>query len=331
MKKKVRFGILGTAIIARESMIAALHASSLCEPVALASRDPEKAREWASRTDVPKYYSSYEKLLEDPQVEAVYIPLPNHLHLPWTLKALKAGKHVLCEKPLTTHVEEALLLLEELSLHPGLKVMEGGMYRFHPQWQTARKMVLEGSLGKLRNVVSLFAFYDDDPRSIVNRKDYGGGALLDIGYYNVSLARFLFDEEPLSVMGEVSYDASSGIDITSTGVMRFTGGTSAFTCSIRMNDEQHVRILGEKGTLVMERPFNPSPDQVQQLLLITSEGNREIRIPPADQYARMADAFARAILENKPVPLPLEDAVNNLRVLAAVPESAKEGKRILLR
>jgi predicted dehydrogenase len=328
MKKKLGFGILGTAAIARESMIPAMQESRYCEVVAVASRNAGKARTTAETFGIIKYYDHYEALLTDPEVEAVYIPLPNHLHASWTTKALQAGKHVLCEKPLTPSLNETLRLLEEIREYPDKKVMEGFMYRFHPQWQRAKTMVREGQIGALRSVMSVFTFFDDDPSTIVNHREFGGGSLRDIGCYNLSLSRFLFEDEPEAVNGSVEYDPELGVDTLASGVLTFQEGTSAFTCSIRLEDYQRVWILGTEGKIEIEWPFNP-PRGRETLLFYTHHGRTEpIVVPPADHYALMADAFARAVMEDRPVPFSLDDAVDNMRVLEAVIESARTGATI---
>ncbi len=328
MEKKVRFGILGSAAIARESMIPALQESQHCEVVAVASRNAGKARKTAEAFGIPKYYDHYEALLTDPEVEAVYIPLPNHLHASWTIKALQAGKHVLCEKPLTPSLDETLQLLEEIREYPDKKVMEGFMYRFHPQWQKTKTMIREGQIGTVRSVLSVFTFFDDDPSAIVNHHEFGGGSLRDIGCYNLSLSRFLFEDEPSAVSGSVEYDPELGVDTLASGVMTFQEGTSAFTCSIRLEDYQRVWILGTEGKIEIEWPFNP-PRGGETTLLYTRHGRTErIIIPPADHYGLMADAFARAVRDDLPVPSPLDDAVDNMRVLEAVIESARTGTTI---
>lgn len=328
MGRKLKFGILGTAAIARESMIPAMQESEWCAVTAIASRTDEKASRAAQEHGIGKYFGSYEALLADPEIEAVYIPLPNHLHYTWTIKALQAGKHVLCEKPLTPSLDETLRLLEETRDYPGLKVMEGFMYRFHPQWQQALEMVRQGKIGTLRSVLSVFTFFDDDPATIVNHREYGGGSLRDIGCYNLSLSRFLFEDEPAAISGSVEYDPELGVDTLASGVLTFHGGTSAFTCSIRLDDYQRVWILGSEGKIEIEWPFNP-PRGRETFLFHTRHGKTErLVIPPADHYALMADAFARAVLENRPVPVPLEDAVDNMRVLEAVIGSSETGRTI---
>ena len=328
VRRKVRFGIIGTAAIARESMIPAMQKSRLCEVVAVASRREEQARQTARSAGIGRYYGSYEALLEDPEVDAVYIPLPNHLHYSWTMKALRAGKHVLCEKPLAVTLDEALLFLEETREFPDLKVMEAFMYRFHPQWQKVREMVRNGSIGTLKAVLSVFTFFDDDPASIVNHREYGGGALRDIGCYNISLSRFLFDDEPSAVSGSVEYDPGLGVDTLAAGVLTFDAGTSAFTCSIRLEDTQYVQIIGTEGSIGIERPFNPVAGE-ETFLTWSSRGTTErIVIEPADHYQLLADAFAEAVLEKTPVPVSLEDAVDNMRVLEAVTGSAATGTTV---
>src|SRR6266487_1583018 len=203
---KVRWGVLSTAKIGIEKVLPAMQRGEYCEIAAIASRSLETARAAAARLGIPKAYGSYEELLADPEIDAIYNPMPNHLHVPWSIKALEAGKHVLCEKPIALTAAEAQTLIDVARQYPHLKVMEAFMYRFHPQWQRARQLVLEGDIGELRTIQSFFSYYLDDPNNIRNRDDVGGGGMLDIGCYTVSLARFIFGAEPNHVFGTVEYD-----------------------------------------------------------------------------------------------------------------------------
>src|SRR5947209_852170 len=194
--KTVRWGVLRTAKIAIRQVIPAMQQATYCEVTAIASRSLEKAQGAASQLGIPKAYGSYEEILADPTIDAIYNPLPNHLHVPWSIKALQAGKHVLCEKPIALTAAEGQILLDAARQHPHLKVMEAFMYRFHPQWQRTRQLVLDGSIGELRTVQTFFSFYLDDPHNFRNKPEYGGGGMLDIGCYAVSVPRFIFGGEP---------------------------------------------------------------------------------------------------------------------------------------
>jgi predicted dehydrogenase len=326
--KKVRFGILSTAKIGREKVIPALQKGTYCEVVALASPNQERLQQEADRLSIPVRYDSYEALLADADIDAVYIPLPNHLHVPWTLKALAANKHVLCEKPLSLTAAEALLLLEAAKQKPQLKVMEAFMYRFHPQWVKTKQLVEEGRIGELRTVQSFFSYYNVDPANIRNRKEAGGGAMMDIGCYCVSFARFLFGKEPDRIFAAIDRDAELGIDRMVSGTMDFTTGTSTFTCSTQLMPYQRVNILGTEGRIEVEIPVNAPPDKETRIEFHTKTGAEEFLFAAVDQYTLQGDEFAKAILNNTPVPTSLEDAVNNMQVIENIFQSAEEGRWI---
>ncbi|HEY9342747.1 MAG TPA: Gfo/Idh/MocA family oxidoreductase, partial [Hanamia sp.] len=224
--KKVRWGILSTAKIGREKVIPAIQRGAFCEVVAIASRNKEAAKAEANRLNISKAYGSYEELLSDTEVDAVYIPLPNHLHVEWAIKSLEAGKHVLCEKPIGLSSSDALRLIEVANRNPHLKVMEAFMYRFHPQWKYAKALVEDGKIGELKTVESFFSYYNIDPNNIRNQRNAGGGGLMDIGCYSVSLSRFLFGREPERVFGIMEYDPQSQTDRLTSGILDFSAGTS---------------------------------------------------------------------------------------------------------
>ena len=258
---KIRWGVLGTASIAIEKVIPAMQRGARCEVVAVASRSEDLAKIYATQFGLRRAYGSYEALLADGEVDAIYNPLPNHLHVPWSIKALEAGKHVLCEKPIARTAAEAEALVTAAGRHPHLKLMEAFMYRHHPQWAAAWRMVVDGSIGVLRTIDSAFTFFSDDPNEIVNQADIGGGALLDIGCYSVSLSRFLFGREPERVLATIEHDPVFRTDRTTSGVMDFGDGTGTFTCSTQLADSERVQILGTTGRIEIEAPFTPDPDQ----------------------------------------------------------------------
>jgi predicted dehydrogenase len=315
---KVRWGILSTAKIAREKVIPAMQRGTYCDIVAIASRNKAQAQETASRLHIPVVYGSYEELLNDPDIDAVYIPLPNHMHVAWTMKAIQAGKHVLCEKPIALSSTEALQLLQAAQAKPGIKVMEAFMYRFHPQWVMAKKLVDDGRIGTLKTIHSFFSYYNADPNNIRNRKEMGGGGMMDIGCYCVSLARFLFNSEPVRVMGNVTIDPELQTDTMTSGMLAFSTGTATFTCSTQLMPYQRVQILGTEGRVEIEIPFNAPPDQVTRLWLYTKNGMEEFTFEPVDQYTLQGDLFAASILNNTPVPTPLQDAINNMKIIETV-------------
>ncbi len=319
---KIRWGVLGVAKIAVEKVIPALQRSQLGEVVGIASRDAAKAATAANRLNIPKNYGSYEALLADTQIDAIYNPLPNHLHVPWSIAALQAGKHVLCEKPIALSSTEALTLVDESRRHPKLKIMEAFMYRGHPQWVFARQQVQEQTIGQLRAISSLFSYFNRDPQNVRNQAEIGGGALMDIGCYPISLSRFLFDGEPHRVLGSVERDPEFGIDRLTSGILEFSGGISIFTCSTQLTPFQCVQILGTAGRIEIEIPFNAPPDRPCRIWLQRGQDIQEMMFETADQYTIQGDRFAAAILEDTPVPTSLEDAVANMRVIEALFASA---------
>ena len=322
--KKLNWGILSTAKIGIEKVIPAMQQGKLNEIVAIASRTHESALEAAKNLKIPKAYGSYQELLDDTSIEAVYIPLPNHMHVPWTIKALAANKHVLCEKPIALTATEAKELLKETEKFPHLKVMEAFMYRHHPQWVRALELINGGGIGKVKTVHSFFSYYNDDPENIRNMVDIGGGGLMDIGCYCISLARLIFDEEPQRVFGKIEYDPGFETDRICSGILDFVQGTSTFTCSTQLVPYQRVNVFGTKGRIEIEIPFNAPPDKPCKMLFQNNEIIEEIEIKICDQYTIQGDLFSLAVLKNEKVPTPIEDAVENMKVLEAVIQSAEK-------
>lgn len=322
---KIRFGVLSTAHIGTATVIPAMQQGTYCEVTAIASRDLARAQTEAKRLGIPMAYGSYEELLADPQIDAIYNPLPNHLHVPWSIKALEAGKHVLCEKPIAPTVAEAQKLVDAAKQYPHLKVMEAFMYRFHPQWQLARQLVRDGKIGALRTVQTFFSYYNDDPRNIRNIAEAGGGGMLDIGCYNVSVARFIFGAEPQRVSGIVEYDPQLKTDRIASGILDFEQGTSTFTCSTQLAPYQRVNIFGIEGRIEIEIPFNAPTNQPCKIWYQHGDEIEEILLDICNQYTLQGDMFAQAILNNTAVPTPIEDAVANMRVIEAVIRSSKSG------
>ena len=322
--KKLNWGILSTAKIGIEKVIPAMQQGKLSEIVAIASRTHESAREAAKNLKIPKAYGSYQDLLDDTSIDAVYIPLPNHMHVPWTIKALAANKHVLCEKPIALTATEAKELLKETEKFPHLKVMEAFMYRHHPQWIRALELINGGGIGMVKTVHSFFSYYNDDPENIRNMVDIGGGGLMDIGCYCISLARLIFDEEPQRVFGKIEYDPGFETDRICSGILDFVQGTSTFTCSTQLVPYQRVNVFGTKGRIEIEIPFNAPPDKPCKMLFQNNEIIEEIEIKICDQYTIQGDLFSLAVLNNEKVPTPIEDAVANMKVLEAVIQSAEK-------
>jgi predicted dehydrogenase len=325
MMKKVRWGVLSPANIGTEKVLPAMQQGSYCEITAIASRSLERARAAATQLSIPKAYGSYEELLADPEIDAIYNPLPNHLHVPWSVKALQAGKHVLCEKPIALTAAEAQALLDTARQYPQLKAMEAFMYRFHPQWQRARQLVRGGKIGTLRTIQSFFSYYLDDPHNVRNRADSGGGGMLDIGCYTISLARFIFGAEPRRTFGIVEYDPQFKIDRLASGVLDFGLGTATFTCGTQLTPYQRVNIFGTEGRVEIEIPFNALTDRPSKIWHQQGDEIEEILLDTCNQYTLQGDLFSRAVLDGTEVPTPLEDAVANMKVIEAVFRSAKSG------
>ncbi|MCP5061572.1 MAG: Gfo/Idh/MocA family oxidoreductase [Ignavibacteriae bacterium] len=330
MNSKIKWGILSTAYIGTEHVIPAMMNSEYSDVIAISSRDYEKSKIVANKLNIPKYYGTYEELLKDNEIEAVYIPLPNHLHVPWAIKCLEAGKHALLEKPIGVSSLEAQKLLDESKKYPHLKIMEAFMYRHHPQWINAKKLVDSGAIGKVKTIQSFFSFFDDNPKSIVNTKEYGGGSLMDIGCYPISLSRFIFNSEPQEVFSSIEYHPKFEVDIDATVLMKFNEGTSSFFSSIQLEERQQAQIFGTEGKLEFLIPFNPIANEPSKIFLHRNNKTEEIVFEPCDQYTIQADLFSLAIINNSEVPTSLKDAVNNMKVIEKIVESDKLGKPIEL-
>jgi predicted dehydrogenase len=332
MPTRLRFGVLSTANIGVRKVIPALQASDRCEVVAIASRDGARARAAADRLHLPHAFGSYEELLDSDAIDAVYVPLPNHLHVDGSIRALEAGKHVLCEKPIGLDAEDAERLVAAADAHPDLRVMEAFMYRFHPQWRTAARWVHDGGVGELRSVHAHFAYRNLNPDDVRNQADIGGGGLLDIGCYDVSVARYLYGREPERVVGTLERDPTFGTDRLVSALLDFGGGaTATLTCATQMEPFQRVHAFGAGGTVEIEIPFNAPPAGAVRIRRMRDHDVLERRFVDVDQYTLMGDAFAAAVLEDRPVPTPLADAVANMRVLDAIRESAQQGAWVEVR
>lgn len=319
----LRWGILSTAAIARKKVVPGMQTAERCAVVAIASRDAEAARRVAGELRIPKVHGSYQALLADPEVDAVYIPLPNHLHAEWTIAAARAGKHVLCEKPLALSAADAARMVDACRAE-GVRLMEGFMYRLHPSWVAVRELVASGRIGRLQTVQSWFSYYNDDPANIRNIRDYGGGALLDIGCYSVNLSRMLFGAEPARVEAAMVRDPVSGVDVLTSALLEFEDGVAEFTCATRVEDDQRVHIYGSEGLVSIDIPFNIPPDRPTHVYL-THGGDppmaphtETLTFPTADPYTVEAERFAAAVLDGGPMPTPPEDAVANMRVIERI-------------
>ncbi|HEY8512994.1 MAG TPA: Gfo/Idh/MocA family oxidoreductase [Cyclobacteriaceae bacterium] len=327
---KLRWGILSTAKIGLNKVIPATQRSNFSVVTAISSRSSDRAREAAQKAGIPKAYGTYEELLSDPDIDAVYNPLPNHLHVPWSIKALEAGKHVLCEKPIGMDAAEAEQLRDAAKRFPNLKIMEAFMYRLHPQWVKAKELVQSGAIGKVQTIHSFFCYNNTDPANVRNIADIGGGGLMDIGCYCISLSRFIFASEPTRVLGTIEIDPTFRTDILTSGLLEFENGTGTFTCATQLHPYQRVNIFGNKGRIEIEIPFNAPPDKPTRLWLHDQSGTNTITFDICDQYTIQADAFARAVLDDTPVPTSLDDAVANMKVIDAIRKSASEKRWVSL-
>jgi predicted dehydrogenase len=326
----VRFGVIGTARIAMEKVIPAMQQSANCRIVAIASRELSRAEAAARSLGIAKAYETYEALLQDPEIEAVYNPLPNHLHVPLSIAAAEAGKHVLCEKPIALSAEEAKLLLAARD-RTGKLIQEAFMVRCHPQWLRARELVRSGAIGTLRVVQGSFSYMNRDPDNVRNQADIGGGGIYDIGCYPIVGSRFLFEAEPLKVAGLVEHDPHFATDRLTSAVLQFATGQALFFCSTQLVPYQRMQILGTEGRIEIEIPFNAPPDRPCRIFVddgseLGDRSAREETFAVVNQYTLQGDLFADAVRNGRALPFPLEDSIKNMQVLDAVFRSGRSGR-----
>lgn len=329
MTEKVHWGVLGVANIAVKKVIPAMQAGKLSEVTAIASRNFTKAEQAAQQLGIPRAYGSYEELLADPQIEAIYNPLPNHLHVEWTIKAARAGKHVLVEKPLSLTVSEAIPLLQVRD-ETGVKIQEAFMVRTHPQWVETLNLIRTGRIGTVRSVAGFFSYNNRDPNNIRNIREFGGGGLMDIGCYLIYFSRLIFNEEPGRVVSLIEEDPQTRTDILSSALLEFPAGQAIFTCSTRVTPYQRVQIIGDKGRIEVQIPVNAPADLPCKMFVddgsdLTGGSINTIEFEPVDQYTVQGDLFSQAIREDKNPAIPLEDSINNMAVIEAIFGSAKSG------
>jgi predicted dehydrogenase len=327
-KNRVRWGIISTANIGVAKVIPGMLKSKEFEVRAIASRSLPTAKKWAKKLGIPVAYGSYEELLADPEIDAVYNPLPNHLHVPLTLAAAKAGKHVLCEKPIALSAAEA----EQLRNVPeGILIAEAFMVRAHPQWQKARDLVRKGKLGEVRAIQALFSYYNVDPMNVRNMADIGGGAAYDIGCYPVVVGRYIFRSEPERVVSLIDRDPTFRTDRTTSALIDFGGGHHlTFTTSTQATNYQRVNILGTKGRLEIVIPFNAPQGGAVTIYLdngkeLAGKSAKPIKLPKADQYQLQGEMFSRAVRGKAKLEFGVDDAVKQMRVLDAIFRSEKSG------
>jgi predicted dehydrogenase len=328
---KIRWGVLGAAKIATVKVIPAMQKSELCEIAAIASRDKVKAEAAARELGIARAYGSYEELLADPEIDAIYNPLPNHLHVSWSILAAEAGKHVLCEKPIGLNAAEARALIAARD-RTGVTIGEAFMIQTHPQWVRTVELARSGRIGAMRGAVGTFGYFNRDARNVRNVLEWGGGGLMDIGCYPIKASRMVFGEEPVSVSGVMVRDPDYGTDILTSAVLEFPSGHCVFTCGTQIVPCQSMQFLGTKGRIEMEIPYNAPPARPARIRIddgsdITGVNVVTEEFAPCDQYTVQGDAFARAILESGQPPVPLEDSLRNMAVIDAVLRSVESGKR----
>jgi predicted dehydrogenase len=300
---------------------------------AIASRSKDKAEKAARDLNIPRAHGSYEELLADPEIDAVYIPLPNHLHVPYSIKAAEAGKHVLCEKPIALNAAEARALLDARD-RTGVLIQEAAMIRVHPRWLATRAELARGSAGKigeLRSIVSSFGYHLRQRDNVRYRRDMGGGTLLDVGFYPVSISRFCFGAEPTRVLASLTTDPETGVDILAAAMLEFPSGHSIFSCGMQLSPSQQVALMGGKGRISFDVPWSPYTDRPTRLIIDRSEQLEEpvvesVAFEPCNQYTLLAEGFSQAVTSGAKAPLPLEDSVKNMAVLDALARSAQSGR-----
>jgi predicted dehydrogenase len=329
MARKVSWGVLGAAKIGLEKVLPAMQRGEVARIDAIASRDLAKAQAAAKALGAARAYGSYEELLADPTIEAIYNPLPNELHVPWTIRALEAGKHVLSEKPIALDANEAQALVAART-RSGKLVAEAFMVRHHPQWRRAREIARSGAIGEVRAIQTFFAYRLLDADNIRN-KPPGGGALYDIGCYAILTARYVFGAEPTRVVASLDIDPKFGTDRLASALIEFPGGRHlTFTCATQVQDYQRVAIVGEAGRVEVAVPFNALIDRPMRITVdsgadLVGGGARNEEFPVCDQYTLQGDAFSRAVLGEAPLEFPIEDAIANMRVIDAAFRSARRG------
>lgn len=333
MSQKLRWGILSTASIAKSAFIPGVQNSERGEIAAIASRQVDKAAETASEYHIPKYYGSYEQLLNDSELDAVYIPLPNHLHKEWTIAAARAGKHVLCEKPAALHAEDARTMMEECA-RSGVIFAEGFMYRHHPKHEAVRKIIASGEIGKIRAISGSFTFNRaEDTEDVRYQQEMGGGSIYDVGCYPISAARMILGEEPIAATVQAFFsEQHDGVDMMASGLVEFPNQVAlTFDCGMWAYPRCRLEVLGTDGRIELPLAFGwENSEEPPQILVETNEGRREERVGVYNSFSVQADAFAAAVLDGTPFPYSPEDAVLNMKVIDACLASARSSKRVLI-
>ncbi|HEY0747139.1 MAG TPA: Gfo/Idh/MocA family oxidoreductase [Steroidobacteraceae bacterium] len=325
--RKIQWGVLSTANIALKRVIPAIFNGERGTVAAIASRDEARAAEAAARFGIPRSYGSYQALLDDPEVDAIYNPLPNHLHVEWTVRALNAGKHVLCEKPLGLNAVEAQAIVGARDRN-GKRVIEAFMVRYHPQWHRVRALVGSGRIGQVQAIQAAFMFTQLDPNNVRNQPDIGGGALYDVGCYPLVTARYVFGSEPTRAIALINRDAKMGVDTLTSGLLEFPGGRQLiFSSALQLATFQRVTILGTAGRIEVPLPFTPSKDQSCRIVIDSGRSldgtSAEFEdFPAADQYALQCDTAASVFRDEIEQEFPIEDGIANMRIIDALYRSA---------
>jgi len=330
--RKLKWGVLGSARIAVNSVIPGILQSNCNEVVGIASRDLQKAHETAAKFQIPKTYGSYEQLLQDPDIEAVYIPLPNHLHYEWTIKAIEAGKHVLCEKPLALNAEEAERMVQTAQ-KAGVLLAEAFMYRYHPRYTMIKELIDKGEIGEVRGIRSAFTFNNaNDLNNVRYRKEWGGGAIYDVGCYPITAARLLLGKEPEAVTVQAQFSSLHGdVDMMAAGLIEFEGDVALqFDCAMWSAFRNPLEVLGSEGIIEVPSAFI-TPTEESSHFYINKAGKRnKVSVPFLNAYSLQADAFAQAVLQGMSLPFDAADAICNMKIIDACLASATEKTRVKL-
>ncbi|HVP90304.1 MAG TPA: Gfo/Idh/MocA family oxidoreductase [Terriglobales bacterium] len=330
MDRTIRWGVLGCAGIAERSFIPAVKASANGRLHGIAARDPDRAAEWARKHGFERSHADYQALLDDPEVDAVYVPLPNHLHAEWSIRAARAGKHILCEKPMAMNAAEVLLMAAAAGAS-GVRLAEAFMYKFHPQIEKAAALIAGGGIGDVRSVHSSFTFmYEPDGRNYRWFPETGGGALYDVGCYTLSAARLVLGAEPLSAFARAVLHPKSGVDVSTHVLLEFPGGRFAHCdCAFDAHFQSRLLVVGEQGTVTLDRAFS-AKEKEAEVRIVRGDAVETVRIPPANMFARMVEDFGAAVLEGRPPRFPVSDALGNMRTIDACFESVRTGAPVAL-
>lgn len=325
----LRFGVISTARIGLERVIPAMQNGHAVSIEAIASRDLDRARDVAQKLGIAKAYGSYAELLADPEIDAVYNPLPNHLHVPISIEAAEAGKHVLCEKPIALDADEAKQLIDARD-RTGVVIAEAFMVRHHPQWQKARELIQAGRIGRLRAVQAVFSYMNRDPANVRNQADIGGGGIYDVGCYPIVTARFLFADEPVRALALIDRDPDFKTDRLASAILHFPEGQAQFICSTQLVPQQRLQILGSEGRIELDIPFTPLENQTSRLLIDDGshrgfQATEEVTFEGVNQYTLQGDHFARVVRGDAKLDFPIEDAVKNMAVIDALYRSGESG------